>query len=419
MRNQRLFFIFLVSALVVLSGQVRAGCLDEGIGFCQANPAACGLSTGCGSLQTDLDTCNNDLTEEGKKLTTCNKVLTEEGEKLTTCNTNLIQCNNSKIGLISQEACNSQISTATSGLIKPTDCPSTTGLISQETCNSQISTATATCNTNLTQCNNSKIGLISQQTCNEQISAGYISLDTVNKFRDCYGNKASHAECSTILTNDHLSYFSKTVCGITKATIEDVNSFIQCSKDPSDPTKCSTLNTTDAATLKTTIAETCKSNPAFCGIMDTPTDTPTPEFRDCAKVVKLPKLAFFKGKNSCKDNTTSDSSEVSMTQDASNPLLFTVSKLVKDGKDILPITLVKDSETTSPLLTEESVRLCRKVIYLPKLAFFVGSKSEGSEECKDSKEPKFYEVSMTQDEANPLLFTVSALVEDGKDIPLK
>jgi len=390
MRNKMLFFVFLVSALVVLSGQVRAGCLDEGIGFCQANPAACGLSTGCGSLQTDLDTCNNDLTEEGKKLTTCNKVLTEEGEKLTTCNTNLIQCNNSKIGLISQEACNSQ-----------------------------ISTATATCNTNLTQCNNSKIGLISQQTCNEQISAGYISLDTVNKFRDCYGNKASHAECSTILTNDHLSYFSKTVCGITKATIEDVNSFIQCSKDPSDPTKCSTLNTTDAATLKTTIAETCKSNPAFCGIMDTPTDTPTPEFRDCAKVVKLPKLAFFKGKSSCKDNTTSDSYEVSMTQDASNPLLFTVSKLVKDGKDILPITLVKDSETTSPSLTEESVRLCRKVIYLPKLAFFVGSKSEGSEECKDSEKPKFYEVSMTQDEANPLLFTVSALVEDGKDIPLK
>jgi len=49
MRNKMLFFVFLVSALVVLSGQVRAeGYVDglrDGINQCKNDPASCGITT--------------------------------------------------------------------------------------------------------------------------------------------------------------------------------------------------------------------------------------------------------------------------------------------------------------------------------------------------------------------------------------
>jgi len=69
MRNKMLFFVFLVSALVVLSGQVRAeGYSDgkrDGITQCQNDPASCGINVTVnqdtnGSKQEGIDQCKAD-----------------------------------------------------------------------------------------------------------------------------------------------------------------------------------------------------------------------------------------------------------------------------------------------------------------------------------------------------------------------
>jgi len=101
MRNKMLFFVFLVSALVVLSGQVRAEGFNEGIragiAQCQNDPASCGINVTVnqdtnGSTQAGIAQCQNDPASCGINVTVNQDTNGSKQEGIDQCKADTVAC---------------------------------------------------------------------------------------------------------------------------------------------------------------------------------------------------------------------------------------------------------------------------------------------------------------------------------------
>ena len=140
-----LLFATFISSLL-LSSRAIAGCFEDAVEFCRADPIACGINVGGNCTQCeneksqfkfDLDQCYTAKTQCDQAKTQCDQTKTTSENSLRQCNQNLTTCQsntcNCSIYQSAAQSCETQknqanadlnqCNTEKASLVKPSDCP--------------------------------------------------------------------------------------------------------------------------------------------------------------------------------------------------------------------------------------------------------------------------------------------------------